>query len=67
MFLFTTLHLSHWFSSFSLCVCVSAMCRDAQVLIIGGGVAGLAAAGSARAMGAIVRGFDTRCVILKWK
>ncbi|XP_061657824.1 NAD(P) transhydrogenase, mitochondrial [Syngnathoides biaculeatus] len=32
----------------------------AKVLIIGGGVAGLAAAGSARAMGAIVRGFDTR-------
>lgn len=31
-----------------------------KVLIIGGGVAGLAAAGTARAMGAIVRGFDTR-------
>lgn len=35
-------------------------CSYWQVLIIGGGVAGLAAAGSARAMGAIVRGFDTR-------
>lgn len=35
-------------------------CVAAQVLIIGGGVAGLAAAGTARAMGAIVRGFDTR-------
>lgn len=34
-----------------------------QVLIIGGGVAGLAAAGSARAMGAIVRGFDTRFAV----
>lgn len=33
---------------------------ECKVLIIGGGVAGLAAAGSARAMGAIVRGFDTR-------
>lgn len=32
------------------------------MLIIGGGVAGLAAAGTARAMGAIVRGFDTRFV-----
>jgi len=30
------------------------------VLIIGGGVAGLAAAGTAKSMGAIVRGFDTR-------
>lgn len=32
----------------------------AQVLVIGGGVAGLAAAGAAKSMGAIVRGFDTR-------
>lgn len=31
-----------------------------QVLVIGGGVAGLAAAGTAKSMGAIVRGFDTR-------
>uniref|UniRef100_A0A672JGH1 NAD(P) transhydrogenase, mitochondrial n=1 Tax=Salarias fasciatus TaxID=181472 RepID=A0A672JGH1_SALFA len=37
----------------------------AKVLIIGGGVAGLAAAGSARAMGAIVRGFDTRAAALE--
>lgn len=43
-------------------LCLSLM----QVLIIGGGVAGLAAAGSARAMGAIVRGFDTRCLHLNW-
>jgi len=32
----------------------------AKILINGGGVAGLAAAGSAKAMGAIVRGFDIR-------
>ncbi|CAK8685581.1 unnamed protein product [Clavelina lepadiformis] len=32
----------------------------AKILVIGGGVAGLAAAGTGRAMGAIVRGFDTR-------
>ncbi|MGH0118993.1 UNVERIFIED_CONTAM: hypothetical protein FKN15_003542, partial [Acipenser sinensis] len=32
----------------------------AKVLIIGGGVAGLSAAGAAKSMGAIVRGFDTR-------
>ncbi|KAM7103513.1 LOW QUALITY PROTEIN: NAD(P) transhydrogenase, mitochondrial-like [Ciconia maguari] len=31
-----------------------------KMLIIGGGVAGLAAAGAARAMGVTVRGFDTR-------
>jgi NAD(P) transhydrogenase len=32
----------------------------AKVLVIGGGVAGLAAMGTAKNMGAIVRGFDTR-------
>lgn len=32
----------------------------AKVLVIGAGVAGLSAIGSARRMGAIVRGFDTR-------
>ncbi|XP_061409393.1 LOW QUALITY PROTEIN: NAD(P) transhydrogenase, mitochondrial [Lethenteron reissneri] len=37
----------------------------AKVLIIGGGVAGLAAAGAAKAMGAIVRGFDTRVEALE--
>ncbi|XP_067833101.1 NAD(P) transhydrogenase, mitochondrial-like, partial [Heptranchias perlo] len=35
------------------------------VLIIGGGVAGLSAAGSAKSMGAIVRGFDTRAAALE--
>lgn len=30
------------------------------MLIIGGGIAGLAAAGAAKAMGVTVRGFDTR-------
>ncbi|MBN3301094.1 NNTM protein, partial [Amia calva] len=37
----------------------------AKVLIIGGGVAGLASAGAARSMGAIVRGFDTRAAALE--
>ncbi|KAF7481206.1 Hypothetical predicted protein [Marmota monax] len=32
----------------------------AKILIVGGGVAGLASAGAAKSMGAIVRGFDTR-------
>lgn len=35
----------------------------AKILVIGGGVAGLAAIGQARSMGAIVRGFDTRSVV----
>ena len=35
----------------------------AKVLVIGGGVAGLAAMGTAKNMGAIVRGFDTREVV----
>ena len=34
----------------------------AKVLVIGGGVAGLSAIGTAKNMGAIVRVFDTRCV-----
>uniref|UniRef100_UPI00398F1A0E NAD(P) transhydrogenase, mitochondrial-like isoform X2 n=1 Tax=Pristiophorus japonicus TaxID=55135 RepID=UPI00398F1A0E len=37
----------------------------AKVLIIGGGVAGLSAAGTAKSMGAIVRGFDTRAAALE--
>lgn len=36
------------------------MSNFVQILVIGGGVAGLAAAGTAKSMGAIVRGFDTR-------
>ena len=35
----------------------------AKVLVIGGGVAGLAAIGQARNMGAIVRAFDTRAAV----
>lgn len=35
----------------------------AKILVIGGGVAGLAAIGQARGMGAIVRAFDTRPVV----
>uniref|UniRef100_A0A8C4GRE7 proton-translocating NAD(P)(+) transhydrogenase n=1 Tax=Dicentrarchus labrax TaxID=13489 RepID=A0A8C4GRE7_DICLA len=37
----------------------------AKILVIGGGVAGLAAAGAAKSMGAIVRGFDTRPAALE--
>lgn len=35
----------------------------AKILVIGGGVAGLAAIGTAKNMGAIVRGFDTRAAV----
>lgn len=35
----------------------------AKILIIGGGVAGLAAIGQAKSMGAIVRAFDTRSAV----
>ncbi|CAI2357199.1 unnamed protein product [Caenorhabditis sp. 36 PRJEB53466] len=35
----------------------------AKVLVIGGGVAGLSAIGTARGMGAVVRGFDTRASV----
>lgn len=35
----------------------------AKVLVIGGGVAGLSAMGTAKNMGAIVRGFDTRSAV----
>jgi NAD(P) transhydrogenase subunit alpha len=37
--------------------------RPAKVLIIGAGVAGLAALGAARGLGAIVRAFDTRAAV----
>ena len=35
----------------------------AEVLVIGGGVAGLSAVGTAKNMGAIVRVFDTRSAV----
>lgn len=35
----------------------------AKILVIGGGVAGLAACGQAKGMGAIVRAFDTRSAV----
>jgi NAD(P) transhydrogenase subunit alpha len=37
--------------------------KPAQVLVLGAGVAGLAAIAAARAMGAVVRAFDTRPVV----
>ena len=43
------------------CGLVLASC--VQVLVIGGGVAGLAAVGAAKSMGAVVRVFDTRAAV----
>lgn len=37
--------------------------QPAKVLVIGGGVAGLAAIGQAKSMGAVVRAFDTRSAV----
>jgi len=35
----------------------------AKVLVIGGGVAGLSAMATAKSLGAVVRGFDTRAAV----
>ena len=37
--------------------------KPAKVFVLGCGVAGLAAIGVARSMGAIVKGFDSRSVV----
>ena len=41
-------------------ICILGKVPPAKVLVIGGGVAGLAAVGQAKNMGAIVRAFDVR-------
>ena len=41
----------------------SAQVPPAKVLVIGGGVAGLSAVGTAKNLGAIVRAFDTRSAV----
>ena len=53
-------HYEHFF-----CGQITAAGRipPAKVLIIGGGVAGLVAAGTAKSMGAVVRIFDTRSAV----
>lgn len=55
---------SHNFSRFfSGQITAAGKVPPAKVLVIGGGVAGLAACGQARCMGAIVRAFDTRSAV----
>ncbi|KAE8617840.1 hypothetical protein XENTR_v10009210 [Xenopus tropicalis] len=56
----TVLAANHFGRFFTGQITAAGKVPPAKVLIIGGGVAGLAAAGAAKAMGAIVRGFDTR-------
>ncbi len=51
---------SHYGSFFTGQVTAAGRTHPAKVLIIGAGVAGLAAVGAARGLGAIVRAFDTR-------
>jgi len=55
---------SHHFTRFlSGQITAAGKVPPAKVLVIGGGVAGLAACGQARCMGAIVRAFDTRSAV----
>ncbi len=51
---------AHYQGFFSPQITAAGASPPAKVLIIGAGVAGLAAVGAARALGADVRGFDTR-------
>jgi len=51
---------SHFGSFFTGQVTAAGKVKPARVLVIGAGVAGLAAIGAARGLGAIVRAFDTR-------
>jgi len=50
-------------SFFTQQITAAGKCPPARVLIIGAGVAGLAAIGTARGLGAIVRAFDTRAAV----
>lgn len=51
---------SHFPRFFSGQITAAGKVPPAKILVIGGGVAGLAAVGHAKAMGAVVRAFDTR-------
>jgi NAD(P) transhydrogenase subunit alpha len=54
---------SHFGRFFTGQVTAAGRVKPAQVLVLGAGVAGLAAIGAARALGAQVRAFDTRPVV----
>ncbi|MBA3456299.1 MAG: Re/Si-specific NAD(P)(+) transhydrogenase subunit alpha [Deltaproteobacteria bacterium] len=54
---------NHYGSFFTGQITAAGKVRPAKVLIIGAGVAGLAALGAARGLGAIVRAFDVRAAV----
>ena len=54
---------NHFGSFFTGQMTAAGRVPPAKVLVIGGGVAGLSAIGTAKSMGAIVRGFDTRAAV----
>lgn len=58
---------THWswfyFSCYIGQITAAGKIPPAKVLVIGGGVAGLSAVGTAKNMGAIVRAFDTRAAV----
>lgn len=55
--------LISFFCLFSGQITAAGKVPPAKVLVIGGGVAGLSAVGTAKNMGAIVRAFDTRAAV----
>jgi NAD(P) transhydrogenase len=54
---------SHFGRFFTGQITAAGRLPPAKVLVIGGGVAGLSAMATARSLGAIVRGFDTRAAV----
>lgn len=54
---------SHFGRFFTGQITAAGRLPPAKVLVIGGGVAGLSAMATAKSLGAIVRGFDTRSAV----
>ena len=54
---------SHFGRFFTGQITAAGRLPPAKVLVIGGGVAGLSAIATAKSLGAIVRGFDTRAAV----
>ena len=54
---------SHFGRFFNGQITAAGRLPPAKVLVIGGGVAGLSAMATAKSLGAIVRGFDTRAAV----
>ena len=54
---------SHFGRFFTGQITAAGKMPPAKVLVIGGGVAGLSSIGTAKSLGAVVRGFDTRAAV----